>query len=193
MVHRDVKPHNVLLSDSGEPQLADFGSARVAGRPDTPVRGVTGSVPYCAPEVLDGATASARSDVYSLAATLYFLLAGEPPFTVEPGEPLVSLYLRVAQDPPPAAPASPDALVRLLRRSLAKDPAERHADAAEMRAALLKCSDAGRWSTADADRWWTEHGPELSRPAATPPAGAAPGPAAVSLPDAAASGGVPRA
>lgn len=149
VLHRDVKPHNVLLSAAGEPLLADFGSAVVAGCPDLPVRSVTGSVPYCAPEVLDGAPASPRSDVYSLAATLQFLLTGEPPFVVEPGEPLVALYLRVAQDPPPVPPGSPHALVRVLQTALAKDPAERPAGALAFGAGLTGVLAAVRRATAD--------------------------------------------
>ncbi len=149
VLHRDVKPHNVLVAETGEPLLADFGSALVAGSPDVPVRGVTGSVPYCAPEVLDGAAASPQSDVYSLAATLYFLLAGEPPFSVAPGEPLVALYLRVAEDLPPAAPGSPDALVRLLRSALAKDPADRPAGALAFGLGLTDVLAAARRAAAD--------------------------------------------
>lgn len=149
VLHRDVKPQNVLLSESGEPLLADFGSALIAGHLDTPVRGVTGSVPYCAPEVLDGAPASPRSDVYSLAATLHFLLAGEPPFTVAPGEPLVALYLRVAQDEPPAAPGSPDALVHLVRSALAKDLGQRPASALAFGVALGDVLAAARRAAAD--------------------------------------------
>jgi serine/threonine protein kinase len=149
VLHRDVKPHNVLIADSGEPQLADFGSAILAGRPDTPLRGVTGSVPYCAPEVLDGAPATAAADVYSLAATLQFLLTGAPPFTVEPGEPLVSLYLRVAQDPPPAVPGAPDDLVRLLQAALAKDTDQRPASALAFGVALQDVLTAARRRGAD--------------------------------------------
>ncbi len=149
VLHRDIKPHNVLLSETGEPLLADFGSALVEGHPDTPVRGVTGSVPYCAPEVLDGAPATPRSDVYSLAASLYFLLAGEPPFTVATGEPLLALYLRVAQDPPPAAPGSPDALVELLAAALAKDLEQRPAGALALGVALQDVLHAARRAVTD--------------------------------------------
>ncbi|MBA3745805.1 serine/threonine-protein kinase, partial [Sporichthya sp.] len=149
VLHRDVKPQNVLLSETGEPLLADFGSALVDGRRDTPVRGVTGSVPYCAPEVLGGEPATPRSDVYSLAATLYFLLAGEPPFTTAPGEPLVTLYLRVAQDPPPTAPGSPEALVRVLQAALAKDPDRRPSGALAFGVALQDILAAVRRAAAD--------------------------------------------
>lgn len=125
VLHRDVKPQNVLLSDAREPLLADFGSAVVRGHPDPAMGGVHGSVPYCAPEVLGGGSSSPSSDVYSLGATLYSLVAGHPPFTVRPGEPLAALYLRIAHDAPPPAPGCPADLTRILDRALAKAPEHR--------------------------------------------------------------------
>lgn len=145
-LHRDVKPHNILVSDYGEPLLADFGVALVAGSVDTPIGGIRGSVPYAAPEILDGGRATAQSDVYSLAATVFFLLAGEPPFTVRPDEAFLALYLRIASVPAPELPPdAPLALCRLVRGALAKSALERPATALAFGRALQDVlSTAGR-------------------------------------------------
>lgn len=149
-LHRDVKPHNILVSDYGEPLLADFGVALVAGSVDTPTRGIRGSVPYAAPEILDCGRASAASDVYSLAATMYFLLAGEPPFTVRPSEAFLALYLRIASVPPPDLPANaPLALGRLVRAALAKASTERPGSALAFGRALQDVLSAAGRSGAD--------------------------------------------
>jgi len=85
VLHRDVKPDNVLISAYGEPQLADFGVARIQGEAPSRSGMITGSLAQVAPEVLSGQPASEASDVYSLASTLYQLIAGRPPF-VRDGE-----------------------------------------------------------------------------------------------------------
>ncbi|OBG68945.1 MULTISPECIES: serine/threonine-protein kinase [unclassified Mycobacterium] len=79
ILHRDVKPGNVLLTDYGEPQLTDFGLARIAGGFETRAGVVIGSPAFIAPELLEGATPTTGSDVYSLAATLFCALTGHPP------------------------------------------------------------------------------------------------------------------
>ena len=76
ILHRDIKPHNVLLSRYGEPLLADFGVATVRGGPETMTGQITGSLTHAAPEILDGKRPSRASDVYSLASTIYTLLLG---------------------------------------------------------------------------------------------------------------------
>jgi hypothetical protein len=132
-LHRDVKPENVLISDYGEPQLADFGIARVEGRFETSTGHVLASFSYAAPEILDGHQATVASDVYSLAATVFALLAGCPPFLRGPAEELVALYLRIATAPVPdlRSRGVPDEVCRVLEAALAKPPARRPDSAAD--------------------------------------------------------------
>ena len=81
ILHRDVKPANILLTAYGEPQLADFGIARLAGEEHTRTGALAMSIAFAAPEVLDGRDATVLTDVYSLGATLFCLLRGEPPLS----------------------------------------------------------------------------------------------------------------
>jgi serine/threonine protein kinase len=142
-LHRDVKPENVLLSDYGEPQLADFGIARVQGRYETPVGPTSGSFLYTAPEVFEGAPPQGSADVYSLAATLFYLLAGAPPFPAAPGESFAALFLRIATQPAPELPcAVPGGLRTLLAQALRKDPATRPPSALEFGLRLIRVEQA---------------------------------------------------
>ncbi len=140
IVHRDIKPANVLVSAYGAPGLTDFG---VAGRGSTATPGaapgpeqVGVSVPWTAPEVVyaqsDG---DIRSDVYSLGATLWHLLAGRSPFEVPGGDNAAyALMPRIRTMPVPTTgrPDVPAALERLLAQAMAKDPAHRPASALEL-------------------------------------------------------------
>ena len=132
VLHRDVKPANVLLSDFGEPLLADFGIARVAGGFQTTSGLVNASIPFAPPEVLEGKPASTVTDVYSLAATVHTLISGRPPFAAKPGEELVATYLRISREPPEdLRPLGvPDQVCRVLEQALAKVPGDRPQSAA---------------------------------------------------------------
>lgn len=134
ILHRDIKPANVLISTYGEPQLTDFGIARIAGGHETTSSHITASLPYAPPEILDGQPPTARSDVYSLAATLVHLLIGSPPFTGDTDSGFAPLLRRVYEQEIPdlAAYGVPPALDVVLRTAMAKDPARRQRSAEEL-------------------------------------------------------------
>jgi serine/threonine protein kinase len=131
VIHRDVKPQNVLMSEFGEPKLSDFGIARLEGAERTTSGVVTASIHYAAPEVLEGRPISPAADVYSLAATLYELLAGTPPFSSPSDESVFAVLSRVANQPvADLRPLGvPDELCRAIERAMTKDPSQRTASA----------------------------------------------------------------
>ncbi|WP_165759459.1 protein kinase domain-containing protein [Mycobacterium decipiens] len=134
ILHHDVKPANVLLTAYSEPQLTDFGIARLVGGFETGSgRSVTGSLAFAAPEVLAGATPSVATDVYSLGATLFNLVAGHAAFERQPGEEAVAQFLRITTHEPPMLLGRdvPAGLAQLLKRVMARDPVIRPASAAE--------------------------------------------------------------
>jgi serine/threonine-protein kinase len=142
IVHRDIKPANILLdAESGRALLADFGIAKIeAGGEDLTATGVAIGTPhYMSPEqVLGERTVDERSDIYSLGAVGYTMLAGREPFA---GEQAALLMRRIAHDPPPLAslvPADAAPLAAVLTRCLARDPAQRWQSARELRAALAR-------------------------------------------------------
>jgi serine/threonine-protein kinase PknK len=131
VLHRDVKPPNVLLTTYGEPQLADFGIARIAGSRET-ANVIVGSPPYIAPELFQGRPVSVAADVYSLAATVFALLSGDPPFPFRQGENPVAFARRVLAGPVPdlRAKGVPDPICSALELGLTVDPARRPSSAA---------------------------------------------------------------
>ncbi|OBK78090.1 protein kinase [Mycobacterium sp. 1165178.9] len=138
LVHRDVKPENVLISDDGEVKIADFGLVRaVAAAGITSSSVILGTAAYLSPEQVRDGDASPRSDVYSAGIMTYELLTGRTPFT---GDSALSLaYQRLDTDvPPPGAAIDgvPAQFDEFVERATARDPAERYADAIEMRAEL---------------------------------------------------------
>ena len=138
ILHRDVKPANVLLTLYGEPALADFGIASVVIEDDTITETAAYTVVHAAPEILEGKAGTAASDIYSLGSTLYTLLAGQAPFAKEASTGLAPLVTRILRNDLPAIERSgvPPELERLLRRSMGADPRNRPASAAELGAIL---------------------------------------------------------
>jgi len=143
ILHRDVKPHNVLVTSYGEPALADFGIASVVNADDTgsvATETAAYTVVHAAPEILEGRPGTAASDIYSLGSTLYTLLAGEAPFAKEASTGLAPLVTRILRNDVPAIARAgvPPELERLLRRCMAADPGDRPGSAAELSASLAR-------------------------------------------------------
>ena len=140
LVHRDVKPPNVIIATDGTPTLVDLGLARAAHWTQLTMTGlVVGTMDYLAPELVVGEQASPASDVYSLACTLYEMLCGEPPFrrpTI--GETMKAQVEEQPPDPRPLRAELPEPLAFTLLRLLEKDPAERPTAAGAVR--LLRAS-----------------------------------------------------
>jgi serine/threonine-protein kinase/serine/threonine-protein kinase PknK len=132
VLHRDIKPANVLLTDYGEPQLSDFGIARIAGSREMATNVVVGSPSYTAPELFEGCPASTAADVYGLAALVFTLLSGNPPFPYQSGENPIAFARRVRAGPIPdlRAEGVPDPICSVLELGLNTDPARRPASAA---------------------------------------------------------------
>jgi serine/threonine-protein kinase len=138
VVHRDVKPGNLLRNTDGVVKLADFGIAKAAEQSDiTKVGSVLGTAAYLSPEQARGEPAGPASDLYALGVVAYQLMAGRLPYEAASLTDLARQ--QEAGDPEPLDAASrdvPPALAAVVRRSLARDPADRYADAAEMEDAL---------------------------------------------------------
>jgi serine/threonine-protein kinase PknK len=132
-LHRDVKPANILLTDYGEPQLTDFGIARIAGGFQTATGVITGSPAFTAPEVLEGATPTELSDVYSLGATLFCALTGHAAYERRSGEQVVAQFLRIASQPVPdlREHGLPNDVAAIIEWAMARDPTDRPSSAAQ--------------------------------------------------------------
>ncbi|CAM3866413.1 serine/threonine-protein kinase [Smaragdicoccus niigatensis] len=133
VLHRDVKPANVLITDFGEPQLSDFGVSRVAGGDSTIEDLIVGSPSYTAPELMRGGEPTIASDIYALAATLYTALNGSPAFARNSGENPLAHLNRIANQPtPPLRPANvPDAVAAVVEWAMARNPGNRPHSAEE--------------------------------------------------------------
>lgn len=137
VLHRDIKPQNILLSEYG-PALADFGIARTQANLEWS-QSLDQLTPWhAAPEILLGEPPTAQADIYSLGSTLYTMLAGRPPFAGPSDESILRYQVRVSQDPvPPLARADvPPGLTAVIVTALAKKPEDRYQSAASLRGAL---------------------------------------------------------
>ena len=126
-LHRDVKPANILLTEYGEPQLTDFGIARIIGGFETADGAVMGSPAYTAPEVLLGESPDVTSDVYSLASTLFSAGSGHAVFERHKGEQMVAQFLRITRHPMPDLRASglPGDICAVIEQAMSRDVGDR--------------------------------------------------------------------
>ncbi|MEV1333058.1 protein kinase [Micromonospora costi] len=190
IVHRDVKPGNLLVKPDGRVVLVDFGIARSSALTGlTAANMVLGTATYMSPEQATGQPVSAATDVYALGAVAYYCLAGQPPFV---GENPLEVALRHQQDEPAPLPqGTPPAVVELVSRAMAKRPADRFASAAEMARAAAEARDATLATIPLSARPpWALAGPAPAGPP-TPPA-AVPPPASA-VPPASSGGTTPPA
>lgn len=141
IIHRDIKPQNVIVKADGSVKILDFGIATAKGSMQlTQANNVMGSVHYLAPELAKGETASAQSDIYALGIVLYEMLAGDVPFKADQA---VQVALRHMRDPMPslreANPTVPQSIENIVIRATAKDPKKRYKNCSEMWRDLSTC------------------------------------------------------
>ena len=144
VVHRDVKPGNVLITDDGLVKVTDFGIARAVNTEEslTQTGAVMGTATYFSPEQAEGIGVDSRSDIYSLGVVLYEMVAGRPPFLGESPVAVASKHVR--DQPPPLrelAPTVPADLEAVIMKAMAKSPDQRYATADDLRSDLLRFAD----------------------------------------------------
>ena len=136
VIHRDIKPGNIMITPSGDVKVADFGIARVIAGAETVAQtvAVLGTAAYLSPEQAQGQPVDQRSDLYSLGCVLYEMVAGRPPFTGD--SPVAVASKQVLEQPVPPSKLNPDVSPQLdavIMRTLAKNPANRYGSAEEFR------------------------------------------------------------
>ena len=152
IVHRDVSPHNILVSTRGMAKVIDFGiaKARLRGGSDTNSGVLRGKVQYMSPEQALGRTVDRRADVWAVGAVLYQILAGRPPYDAD--SQLASLHLlRSGRPPAPMPPTVPAPIASLVRKALSYAPEQRYGGAAELREAIERVMVEARLSATTAN------------------------------------------
>ena len=144
IVHRDIKPHNVIVDDEGRAKVTDFGIARAGTSEMTETGSIMGTAQYLSPEQAQGHPVDARADLYSIGIVLYELLTGKLPFDAE--SPVTIALKQVSEEPVPPMqlePAVSPALDSVVMRALRKEPGERFQDADSFMAALESAMAGG--------------------------------------------------
>src|SRR5271155_139086 len=144
VVHRDVKPGNVLITEEGTIKVTDFGIARAVNTEEslTQTGAVMGTATYFSPEQAEGMGVDSRSDIYSLGVVIFEMVTGRPPFL---GDTPVAVAAKHVREHPPAPreinPGVPPDLEAIILKAMAKDPAHRYRPAEELRADLLRFNE----------------------------------------------------
>ena len=176
IVHRDIKPGNIMLTSTGAVKVMDFGIARAiedSAATVTQTHAVVGTAQYLSPEQARGELVDARSDLYSTGCLLYELLTGQPPFTGDSAVAIAYQHVREIPKPPSALAADvPESLDRVVLKALAKARDDRYQDAAHMRTELLAAARGMAVSAPATETWQST----TARPSATAPSPAPPAP-----------------
>jgi len=152
IVHRDIKPHNVLVDGEGRVKVTDFGIARAGTSQMTETGSIVGTAQYLSPEQAKGGEIDPRSDLYSLGVVLYELLTGKPPFDGETPVEIAMKHLSTTPKPPSALrPDVPPELDMVVMRALAKNPDERYQSADEMEGDLERVARGAKVSATTMD------------------------------------------
>lgn len=139
VIHRDIKPHNIVLTPTGGVKVTDFGIARRGTSSMTQTGSVLGTAQYISPEQAQGRVVGAQSDIYSLGVVMYEMLTGDPPFAGE--NPVAVAVKQVNEEPVPPSrinPQVPPDLEAIVMRAMAKRPEERYGSADDMREDILR-------------------------------------------------------
>ncbi|MBN2847338.1 MAG: Stk1 family PASTA domain-containing Ser/Thr kinase [Coriobacteriia bacterium] len=177
IIHRDIKPHNIVLTPDGTIKVMDFGIARAGNTTMTQTGSVLGTAQYISPEQAQGRQLSPASDLYSLGVTLYEMVTGRPPFDAD--TPVATALQQVNDEPMPprqVRASIPPALEAVILRAMRKNPAERYDSAAEMRDDLRRAANgdipSGGVYAGAVDAGHTSVLPAVERAASARPAGA---------------------
>src|SRR3954467_2573702 len=139
IVHRDIKPHNIVVGPDGRLKVTDFGIARSGASQMTEAGSIVGTAQYLSPEQARGAQVDPRSDLYSLGIVIYEMLTGRVPFTGDTPVEIAMKHLSQIPEPPSKLnPEVPHDLDAVVMRALAKDPAQRYGSTEEMDADLAR-------------------------------------------------------
>jgi eukaryotic-like serine/threonine-protein kinase len=143
VIHRDLKPQNVIVDDSDHAKVTDFGIARAGASDMTETGSIMGTAQYLSPEQAQGHAVSEQSDLYSIGIVLYEMLTGRLPFDAEAAVTIALKHVSESPAPPSSInPAIPPELEQVVLWTLNKDPADRPADADQLMGALEQCKTA---------------------------------------------------
>lgn len=157
LVHRDIKPGNIMLTGDGKVKVMDFGIARALTDSQatmTQTNAVVGTAQYLSPEQARGEQVDARSDLYSTGVVLFELLTGKPPFTGDSAVAVAYQHVQqLAPTPSSLTPDVPEAIDRVVMKALAKNREDRYASAGSMLADLMRASRGGRVNAPETAVW----------------------------------------